>query len=119
MKPLQITVDAQGNTIISHSTPISEHCKSRARLLSSLVNMVAAPGGFEHFSTFSDTMKRDILSLMHSIAEEQLPIIEALEQHTAQSYYDRGANAAAEHYRQKDQMVNIEAPPLMTDYAQR
>lgn len=110
MKPVQITVDTQGNTIISHSMPISEHCKNRARLLSSLVNMVAAPGGFEHFSTFPDTMKRDILDLMHSIAEEQLPVIEALEQHTAQSYYERGANAAAEHYRQKDLSVVIEEP---------
>ena len=117
MNSPQITVDAQGNTVISHSTPISEHCKSRARLLSSLVNMVAAPGGFEHFSTFPDSMKRDILSLMHSIAEEQLPIIDALEQHTAQSYYERGINAAAEHYRQKEQPVHIEMPQPI-DYAQ-
>ena len=110
MNSPKITVDSQGNTVISHTTPISEHCKSRARLLSSLVNMVAAPGGFEHFSTFPDSMKRDILSLMHSIAEEQLPIIDALEQHTAHSYYERGVNAAAEHYRQKDQAIAIEPP---------
>ncbi|WP_250516404.1 hypothetical protein [Caballeronia sp. INDeC2] len=110
MKGVQITVDTQGNTVVSHSMPISEHCKSRARLLSSLVNMVAAPSGFEHFSTFPDTMKRDILSLMHSIAEEQLSVIEALEQHTAQSFYERGANAAAEHYRAKEVPVSIEEP---------
>ncbi|SAL60105.1 hypothetical protein AWB74_02964 [Caballeronia arvi] len=118
MKPLQITVNAQGHTVISHSTSISEHCKSRARLLSSLVNMVAAPGGFEHFSAFPDEMKRDILSLMHSIAEEQSPIIDALEQHTAQAYYERGVNAASEHYRQKEppETGDVQQP---ADYTQR
>ncbi|SAK81559.1 hypothetical protein AWB79_05361 [Caballeronia hypogeia] len=118
MNAPQISVDAQGNTVVSLSTPISEHCKSRARLLASLVNMVAAPGGFEQFSHFPDPMKRDILALMHSIVEEQLPGIEALEQHTAQSYYERGVNAAAEHYRKTDQPASIEMPQPL-DYSQQ
>jgi len=99
MKSFQVTVDAQGHVVVSYSEPIGEHCKSRARLLSSLVGLIAGPGAFDRFSAFPDSLKRDILSLMHSVAEETLPLVSALEQHTAQSYYDKGAQAAMEQRR--------------------
>ncbi|KMQ80908.1 hypothetical protein BPMI_04107 [Candidatus Burkholderia pumila] len=102
MNNLQITVDAQGNTVVSHNTPIAEHCRSRARLLSSLVNMVCAPGAIE---SFNETMKRDMLSLLQSVADEQFPLIDALEHHTAHSFYDKGVNAALEHRRQQEQIA--------------
>jgi hypothetical protein len=102
MKPFQVSVDPQGNAVVSNSTPISEHCKSRARLLATLVNTIAAPGGFEQFSVFPDTFKQEMLTLMQSIAEEQNANIAALEQHTAQSYYENGVRAAIEHRQQED-----------------
>jgi hypothetical protein len=105
MNNFQVTVDAQGNTIINHAAPIGEHCRSRARLLTSLVNMVCAPGAFDHFNA---DMKRDLLGLMHSVAQEQLPLIDALEHHTAQSYYDKGVHAALEHRRHQEQAAIAE-----------
>ncbi|MDR5799531.1 MULTISPECIES: hypothetical protein [unclassified Caballeronia] len=112
MKAPQVTVDAQGNTIVSHSTPISEHCKSRVRLLASLVEMIAAPGAYEQFAMFSDVMQRDLLHLMHSLAEEQMPLVEALEKHTAQVYYEKGVNAALEHRSRQQQAEIAEPPPV-------
>jgi hypothetical protein len=115
MSNLQISVDAQGNTVVAHNTPIVEHCRSRARLLTSLVNMVSAPGAIDNFN---DTMKRDMLSLLQSVAEEQLPLIDALEHHTAHSFYDRGVNAALEHRRQQEQLA-IEQAHQNVDYTQQ
>jgi hypothetical protein len=102
MKPFQVSVDAQGNAVVSNATPISDHCKSRARLLCTLVNTIASPGGFEQFSNFPDTFKQEMLTLMQSVAEEQIPNIAALEQHIAQSYYENGVRAAIEHRSQQD-----------------
>jgi hypothetical protein len=102
MNNMQVTVDAQGNTVISHNTPIVEHCRSRARLLTSLVNMVCAPGAIENFT---ETMKRDMLNLMQSVANEQLPLIDALEHHTAHAFYEKGVNAALEHRREQEQIA--------------
>ncbi|VXA98691.1 conserved hypothetical protein [Burkholderia sp. 8Y] len=116
MKSFDITVDAQGHVVVSHAEPIGEHCKSRARLLSSLVGMIAAPGAFEHFSAFPEPMRRDMLSLMHSLAEESLPLITALEQHTAQSFYDKGVQAATEQRRQE---LLANAPHEPINYTQR
>ncbi|MDR5856313.1 hypothetical protein P9239_21785 [Caballeronia sp. LZ062] len=116
MKTFDITVDAQGRVVVSHAEPIGEHCKSRARLLSSLVGMIAAPGAFEHFCTFPDSMKRDLLSLMHSVAEESLPLLTALEQHTAQSFFDKGVQAATEQRRPE---LAANAPHEPIDYTQR
>ncbi|MDR5742573.1 hypothetical protein QCE73_05310 [Caballeronia sp. LZ029] len=96
MKELQISVDANGYATLSQSVQVSEHCTTRARLLISLVNMVAAPGGFEQFCGYSESMRRDILNLMRSVAEEQLPLIGALEEHATKSGYERGAQAARE-----------------------
>jgi hypothetical protein len=96
MKDLQVSVDANGSATISQTMPISEHCSNRARLLSSLVNIVAAPGGFEHFCAYPESMRRDILSLLHSVAQEQLPLIAALEEHTAKAGYERGLQASRE-----------------------
>jgi hypothetical protein len=96
MKDLQISVDANGLATVSHTMPISEHCSNRARLLSSLVNIVAAPGGFEHFCSYSESMRRDILSLMHSLSQEQLPLLAALEEHTSKAAYERGAQVTRE-----------------------
>lgn len=116
MKSFDITVDAQGRVVVSHAEPIGEHCKSRARLLSSLVGMIAAPGAFEHFCAFPEPMKRDILHLMHFLAEESLPLLAALEQHTAQAFYDKGVHAATEQRRQE---LAANAPPEPIDYTQR
>jgi hypothetical protein len=96
MKDLHISVDANGRATLSHSMHIKEHCLNRARLLTSLVNIVAAPGGFEHFCSYPESMRRDILSLLHSVAEEQIPLISALEEHTTRASYDRGVQAARE-----------------------
>jgi hypothetical protein len=96
MKDLQISVDANGSATISHTMSISEHCTNRARLLSSLVTIVAAPGGFEHFCGYTESMRRDILSLMLSVAHEQAPLIAALEEHTAKAAYERGVQATRE-----------------------
>jgi hypothetical protein len=90
MKDLQISVDANGSATLTHTMPISEHCANRARLLSSLVNIVAAPGGFEYFCSYPESMRRDILSLLHTIAQEQLPLLAALEDHTAKAAYEKG-----------------------------
>lgn len=105
MNNFQVSVDAQGHAVVSNSTPISEHCKSRARLLSTLVDTIAAPGGFEKFSAFPEAFKREMLSLMQSVAEEQTANISALEQHTAQSYYENGVRAAIEHRQQEERGV--------------
>jgi hypothetical protein len=102
MKPLNVTVDAQGNAVVFHSMPISEHCKSRARLLSSLVDTLTAPGGFERFAEFAEPFKAEMLTLMQTIAEEQIPNITALEQHIAQVYYERGVRAAIENREQEN-----------------
>ncbi|WP_277189099.1 hypothetical protein [Caballeronia sp. BR00000012568055] len=115
MNKLQVSVDAQGNTVIAHNTPIVEHCRSRARLLNSLVNMVSAPGATDNFN---DTMKRDMLNLLQSVAEEQLPLIDALEHHTAHSFYDKGMHAALEH-RQQQEQIAIEQAHQHVDYAQQ
>jgi hypothetical protein len=96
MKELQISVDANGYVTLSQSVQISEHCANRARLLMSLVNIVSAPGGFEQLCSYPESMRRDILNLMRSVAEEQLPLIAALEEHAAKSGYERGAQAARE-----------------------
>ncbi|WP_250512780.1 hypothetical protein [Caballeronia sp. INDeC2] len=96
MKELQISVDANGYATLSQSVQVSEHCANRARLLRSLVNIVAAPGGFEQFCAYSESMRRDMLNLMRSVAEEQLPLIAALEEHATRSGYERGAQAARE-----------------------
>jgi hypothetical protein len=119
----QVTVDVHGNTVVSHATPIGEHCRGRARLLHSLVGMICAPGAFEKYS---DDMKQEFLKLMQSIAAEQLPLIDALEHHTAQSYYDKGVHAALEHRQQQEQAALAEAQQHIelqveqhVDYAQR
>jgi hypothetical protein len=96
MKDLQISVDANGSATLTHTMPISEHCTNRARLLSSLVNIVAAPGGFEHFCSYPDHMRRDILNLLHTVAQEQLPLLTALEEHTAKAAYEKGVQATRE-----------------------
>jgi hypothetical protein len=96
MKDLQVSVDANGSATLTHTMPISEHCTNRARLLSSLVNIVAAPGGFEHFCSYPESMRRDILNLLHSVAQEQLPLIAALEDHTAKAAYEKGVQATRE-----------------------
>lgn len=70
--------------------------------MATLVKTIATPGGFEQFSVFPDTFKQEMLTLMQSIAEEQIPNIAALEQHTAQSYYENGVRAAIEHHQQED-----------------
>jgi hypothetical protein len=106
MKDLQISVDAHGHTTVSQSVQISEHCANRARLLTSLVNIVAAPGSFEHFCAYPEAMRRDILNLMRSVAEEQLPLIAALEEHAAKSGYERGAQAAREVLLHEEQAAN-------------
>jgi hypothetical protein len=117
MSNLQVTVDGQGNTVVTHGAPIAEHCRSRARLLSSLVNMVCAP---EALDKFTEQMKRDMLSLLQSVANEQLPLIDALEHHTAQSFYDKGVHAALEH-RQKEEQIAVEQShhQLHVDYTQQ
>jgi hypothetical protein len=115
MNKLQVTVDAQGNTVIAHNTPIVEHCRSRARLLTSLVNMVSAQGAL---ANFTEEMKHDMLSLMQSVANEQIPLIDALEHHTAQSFYDKGMHAALEH-RQQQEQIAIEQAQAHTDYSQQ
>ena len=102
MNNFQVSVDAQGNAVVSNSTPISDHCKSRARLLSTLVDTIAAPGGFERFSGFPEPFKREMLSLMQSVAQEQISNIGALENYTAQSYYENGVRAAIEHRQQQE-----------------
>ncbi|WP_244813761.1 hypothetical protein [Caballeronia sp. Lep1P3] len=96
MKDLHISVDPNGRATMSQTMDIKEHCVGRARLLSSLVNLIAAPGGFEHFCAYPESVRRDILGLLHSTAEEQLPLISALEEHTARASYDRGVQAARE-----------------------
>jgi hypothetical protein len=96
MNDLQISVDAHGRATLSQSVQISEHCNNRARLLMSLVNIVATPGGFEHVCAYPEAMRRDILNLMRSVAEEQLPLIAALEDHATKSGYERGAQSARE-----------------------
>jgi hypothetical protein len=101
MKDLQVSVDANGSATLTHTMPISEHCANRARLLSSLVNIVAAPGGFEHFCSYPESMRRDILSLLHTVAQEQLPLISALEEHTAKSAYEKGVQATREYLIQE------------------
>lgn len=106
MSDMHISVDAHGHATLSQSVAISEHCTNRARLLSSLVNLVAAPGGFEQLCTYPESMRRDILSLMHSVAEEQLPLIAALEDHAAKSGYERGAQAAREVLVHEEQAAN-------------
>jgi hypothetical protein len=119
MKPFQVSVDPQGNAVVSNSTPISEHCKSRARLLATLVNTIAAPGGFEQFSVFPDTFKQEMLTLMQSIAEEQIPNIAALEQHTAQSYYENGVRAAIEHRQEEAARPKSNGNGQAPDFGQR
>ena len=106
MNDLQISVDAHGHATLSQSVQISEHCTNRARLLTSLVNIVAAPGGFEHFCAYPESMRRDILSLMRSVAEEQLPLITALEDHASRSGYERGAQATREGLIREQQAAN-------------
>ncbi|WP_459908421.1 hypothetical protein [Caballeronia sp. HLA56] len=101
MKDLQVSVDSNGRVTTSHSMAIGEHCANRARLLSSLVNIVAAPGGFEHFCSYPETMRRDILSLLHSVAEEQMPLIAALEEHTARASFEKGVQTAREFMAQE------------------
>ena len=106
MNNLQISVDAHGHATLSQSVQISEHCSNRARLLTSLVNIVAAPGGFEHFCAYPEAMRRDMLELMRSVAEEQLPLIAALEEHATKSGYERGALAAREVLVHEEQAAN-------------
>jgi len=101
MKDLHISVDANGRATVSQSLHIKEHCANRARLLTSLVNIVAAPGGFEHFCSYPESMRRDLLTLLHSIAEEQVPLVSALEEHTARASYDRGVQATREFMAQE------------------
>jgi hypothetical protein len=115
MNKLQVTVDAQGNTVIAHNTPIVEHCRSRARLLTSLVNMVCAQ---DMLDNFTEEMKRDMLNLLQSVANEQLPLIDALEHHTAQSFYDKGMHAALEH-REKQEQIAVDQAHAHTDYSQQ
>jgi hypothetical protein len=119
MNNLQVTVDTQGNTVVSHGAPIGEHCRSRVRLLSSLINMVCAPGALQQFS---EDVRTDLLSMLQSVSKEQLPLIDALEHHTAQSYYDKGVHAALEHRRQQEQAAIEEAQrhaDVQIDYTQR
>jgi hypothetical protein len=106
MNILQISVDAHGHATLSQSVQISEHCSNRARLLTSLVNIVAAPGGFEHFCAYPEAMRRDMLELMRSVAEEQLPLIAALEEHATKSGYERGAQATREVLVHDEQAAN-------------
>ncbi|MFM0326800.1 hypothetical protein [Caballeronia glebae] len=109
MKSLQVTVDAQGNAVVSHSMPIGEHCRSRARRLASLIDTLAAPGGMERLGEFAEPFKREMFTLMQSLAEEQIPNLEALEKHMAQTYYERGVRAAIEH-RQKEEAIKSPQP---------
>ncbi len=106
MNDLHISVDPNGHATLSQSVQISEHCNNRARLLTSLVNIVAAPGGFEHFCAYPEAMRRDILNLLRSVAEEQLPLIAALEEHATKAGYERGAQAAREVLIQEQQAAS-------------
>ncbi|SAK87767.1 hypothetical protein AWB75_05984 [Caballeronia catudaia] len=106
MNKLRISVDAHGHATLSQLVQISEHCGNRARLLTSLVNIVAAPGGFERFCAYPETVRRDMLELMRSVAEEQLPLIAALEEHATKSGYERGAQAAREVLVHEEQAAN-------------
>ncbi|WP_321791568.1 hypothetical protein [Caballeronia sp. J97] len=106
MKDLRISVDPHGLATLSKSVQISEHCANRARLLLSLVNIVAAPGGFEHFRAYPEAMRDDILNLMRSIAEEQGPLVAALEEHAAKSGFERGTQAAREVLDHEEQAAN-------------
>ncbi|BBP95834.1 hypothetical protein BSFA1_09630 [Burkholderia sp. SFA1] len=106
MTNLQISVDPHGHATVSQLVQISEHCANRARLLMSLVNIVAAPGGFEHFCAYPESMRRDMLDLMRSVAEEQLPLIAALEEHATKSGYERGGQAAREVLVHEEQAAN-------------
>ncbi|KMY85870.1 hypothetical protein BUMB_00478c [Candidatus Paraburkholderia calva] len=116
-----ISVDTHGNAVTSHAAPIGEHVRGRARLLSSLVNMVCTPGVFAHFT---DDVRHDVLLLMQALASEQLSLIDALEKHTAQTYYERGAQAALEHRERQEKTAEAQ-PHLETqgeqqlDYTQR